>query len=124
MLPIWSFNIMLIADYLCVWIKRKEKNWCFIAWLVKAWLMIEFLTQICQERHFRHMSEMRTDIMNFDPPVRSIHMSEPLWVPAYTLMHRQKGDPVRVYFSEQNPMFWRERQEGTRLALTHDGRLS
>jgi len=62
------------------------------------------------------MYEAANDLMERDPPIKSIYLSEPLWMPSYSMMHRQHGDAVKLIFAEWNPMFWRER-EGYTVAL-------
>jgi len=69
------------------------------------------------------MYEAANELMERDPPIKSVYLSEPLWMPSYSQMHRQHGDAVKLIFAEWNPMFWRER-EGFPLSLTFDSKIT
>jgi len=44
MLPIWSFNLIVIADYLYQKIRFNDQLWQFYAFVIKFWAIFELFS--------------------------------------------------------------------------------
>ena len=71
------------------------------------------------------MYKIRHDIRSFDPQPDTVFLSEQIWTPDYTLMHKQEseGNATKIYHHNQNPMFFRQ-MTGWPLPLTLDRKLT
>jgi len=45
MLPIWSFNLIVIGDFLYQKIKFNDQLWWFYAFVIKVWAVYELINQ-------------------------------------------------------------------------------
>jgi len=105
MLPIWPFLMLTTAELLSNILKSKRLSSLF-AWVIKIYIIVEILTLYVMETKFRGLYKVRAELAAMEPPIHSAYLSEPLWSPHYTIMHRQDS-PIKIYTANQNPMFYR-----------------
>jgi len=125
LLPAWQFLCLMLGDFLVNLLKKRTNWWWVWAIWVKVWIFFECQAQFCQEFTFRQMYKIRHDIRTFEPPVEAVFLSEQIWTPDYTLLHKQEseGNATRIYHHNQNPMFFRQ-MTGWPLPLTLDRKLT
>lgn len=86
------------------------------------YLIVDVIVLYVMENNYRLHWRTRVDLLEREPPIQSVYLSEPLWTPHYSLLHRQK-DPIRIYTCEQNPMFFHQ-FTGVPLPKTMDRKLN
>lgn len=120
MLPVWPF-LMLTTGQLIVSILKSNRYTFMVKWIVKIYIITELITLYVMETKFRGLYKVRADLAAIEPPIHSVYLSEPLWSPHYTIMHRQ-DQKIKIYSANQNPMFYRQ-MSGYPLPITMDRKI-
>jgi hypothetical protein len=102
--------------------KTYRKLTWLLSWIIKLYIISEMITLYTLEFYFRGQYKVRQYLANLEPPIHSVYLSEPLWTPQYTLMHRPENPKIKIYTANQNPMFFRQ-MTGWPLPSTQDSKL-
>jgi hypothetical protein len=68
--------------------------------LIKLYVVVESLRLYVQEFKYRLLWRERVDLALEEPPIHSVYLSDALWTPHYTMMHRPGGNPIKIYTAD------------------------
>ena len=85
MLPVWSFILVLIAEF---WSYGLKFIPLFYAFILKGYIIIDIIVLTIMETQIKKWYMVRHDLVAIEPPIQSVWMWDPLGTPHYSLIHR------------------------------------
>jgi len=92
MLPVFPFLMIMTGELWHEMTNASRKCVTFVAFILKAYCVAQVSNYIVLETYFRGGWKVKQDLAKIEPPIHSAYLSEPLWTPNFSILHRQ-DDP-------------------------------